>query len=59
MKNKREQGKFIRVIGGRDSEAMENRSVSLYEAGERRCIRNRQKSKEFRQENVQACRGRI
>ena len=30
MKNKREQRKFIRIIGGRDSEAMENHSVSFY-----------------------------
>ena len=30
MKNKQEQGKCIRIIGGRDSEAMENRSASFY-----------------------------
>jgi len=30
MKNKREQAKFLRIIGGRDSEAMENHSVIFY-----------------------------
>ena len=30
MKNKRERGKFIRIIRGHDSEAMENHSVIFY-----------------------------
>ena len=30
MKNKREHEKCIRIIGGRDGEAMENHSVSFY-----------------------------
>ena len=31
IKNEREQGKFIRIIGGRDTEAMQNHSASFYQ----------------------------